>query len=293
MTKEKEYKKLDWDSSFFGIPTGMITCHDLPEDELAVTLHLMKDQGFRLVYYPAAFMIEKESILEQYNGLMADEKVTFVKELGGNGLPEPDSHIISYAGPEVSSQLLTLAWESGIYSRFKVDPHFKNDEYKHLYKKWIERSVSREIAKDVLVYMDGSIIGGMITLGEKNNRGDIGLVAVAESSRGKGIGKKLMIAAEYVFKKMGYQLELVEDMHAENNSRINPEMHLYDCIVIKGLSIDRKKNMLEANYSVCNDIEDMGFISYIPNYLSDPMNFKNKEMAEEKLKLEFKNVLIN
>lgn len=92
------------------------------------------------------------------------------------------------------------------------------------------------------------------------------------------------------FKKMGYQLELVEDMYAENNARMNPEMHLYDCIVIKGLSIDRKKNMPETNYSVCNDIEDMGFISYIPNYLSDPMNFKNKEMAEEKLKLEFKNV---
>ena len=94
------------------------------------------------------------------------------------------------------------------------------------------------------------------------------------------------------FKKMGYQMELVEDMQAENNSRMNPEMHLYDCIVLKGLYIDRKKNMLESNYSVCNDIEDMGFISYIPNYLSDPMNFKNKEMAEEKLKLEFKNVNI-
>jgi len=89
---------------------------------------------------------------------------------------------------------------------------------------------------------------------------------------------------------MGYQMELVEDMKAENSSRINPELHLYDCIVIKGLSIERKKNMAESNYSVCNDIEDMGFISYIPNYLSDPMNFKNKEIAEEKLKLEFKNV---
>jgi len=92
------------------------------------------------------------------------------------------------------------------------------------------------------------------------------------------------------FEKLGYQLELVEDMKGENNERINPEMHLYDCIIIKGLSIDRKKNMPETNYSVCNDIEDMGFISYIPNYLSDPMNFKNKEQAEEKLKLEFKNV---
>jgi len=92
------------------------------------------------------------------------------------------------------------------------------------------------------------------------------------------------------FKSMGYQVELVEDMYGENGGRIRPEFHLYDCIVIKGLSIDRKKNMIESNYSVCNDIEDMGFISYIPNYLSDAMNFKNKELAEEKLNIEFKNV---
>lgn len=92
------------------------------------------------------------------------------------------------------------------------------------------------------------------------------------------------------YKAMGYRIELVEDMKGENNTRIYPEMHLYDCIIIKGLSIDRKKNMEESKYSVCNDIEDMGFISYIPQYLSDPMNFKNKETAEEKLKIEFKNV---
>lgn len=92
------------------------------------------------------------------------------------------------------------------------------------------------------------------------------------------------------FKKKGYQIELVEDMKGENNSRIIPEMHLYDCIVIKGINVERKKNMNESEYSVCNDIEDMGFISYIPNYLSDPMNFKNKDLAEEKLKMEFKNV---
>jgi dTDP-4-amino-4,6-dideoxy-D-galactose acyltransferase len=232
MIREMEYKKLDWDSSFFGILTGMITCNDRQEEVLAETLHSMKEQGFRLVYFPAAFRIENERILDQYNGILADEKVTFVKVFGENVLPEPDSHIISYEGPEVSIDLLTLAWESGIYSRFKVDPHFKNDEYKHLYKKWIERSVSREIAKDVLVYMDGSVIGGMITLGEKNNRGDIGLVAVAESSRGKGIGKKLMAGAENVFKKMGYtQVQVV-------TQGINtPAMKLYEN---SGYTIDER-----------------------------------------------------
>lgn len=89
---------------------------------------------------------------------------------------------------------------------------------------------------------------------------------------------------------MEYQIELVEDMEGENNERVNVEMHLYDCIVLKGLNTDRKKNLSEKDYKVCNDIEDMGFISYVPNYLSDPKNFKNKDTAEEKLKLEFKNV---
>jgi dTDP-4-amino-4,6-dideoxy-D-galactose acyltransferase len=232
MIREMEYKKLDWDSSFFGILTGMITCYDLPEDELSDTLNSMKEQGFRLVYYPAAFKIEKACILNRYNGIMADEKVTFVKAIGENELPEPDSHIISYTGPEVSSQLLALAWESGIYSRFKVDPHFKNDEYKHLYQSWIERSVSREIAKDVLVYMDGTTIGGMITLGEKNKRGDIGLVAVAESARGKGIGKKLMTGAENAFKRMGYQ-----EVQVVTQGINTPAMKLYEN---SGYTIDER-----------------------------------------------------
>ena len=90
---------------------------------------------------------------------------------------------------------------------------------------------------------------------------------------------------------MEYQIELVEDFEGENNDRVKVEMHLYDCIVLKGLNLDRKKNFSEKDYKVCNDIDDMGFISYIPNYLSDPKNFKNNETAEEKLKLEFKNVI--
>jgi len=95
---------------------------------------------------------------------------------------------------------------------------------------------------------------------------------------------------EYKLRK--YTIEVVEDMKANNGYRLFPEMHLYDCVVIKGLFIDREKNMGENDYSVCNDIEDMGFVSYIPNYLSDPNNFKTKEQAEDKLNSgEFKNII--
>lgn len=133
-----------------------------------------------------------------------------LKNIEENYNANTDRHIISYTQKNVTPALLELAWESGIYSRFNVDPNFKSNEYKHLYKTWIEKSVNKEIAKDVLVYMDEDIISGMITLGEKNKRGDIGLLAVSNVARGKGIGKKLMIAAENYFKEKGYdQLQVV------------------------------------------------------------------------------------
>jgi len=85
---------------------------------------------------------------------------------------------------------------------------------------------------------------------------------------------------------------LVEDIKANRGYRLFPELHLYDNIIIKGIKANRKLNLNEKNYSICNDIESMGFISYIPLSLSDPKNFMNKEKAEELLQQEFKTVRI-
>jgi ribosomal protein S18 acetylase RimI-like enzyme len=55
--------------------------------------------------------------------------------------------------------------------------------------------VSQELAKETLVVRQGNEVAGFITLGEKQGCGDIGLVAVAEKHRGRGIGSKLVQAA--------------------------------------------------------------------------------------------------
>ncbi len=231
MNQVADFKSLDWDSSFLGISTGMITRQNLTEIEIGNILEKMKMDGYHLVYYPAAYKIER-TLVNRFNGIMADEKITFTKTIGKITRQETDDHIISYAHKNVSPELLDLAWESGIYSRFNVDPHFKNNEFRQLYKTWIERSVNREIAKDVLIYKDGPSIGGMITLGEKNNKGDIGLVAVAESARGKGIGKKLMTAAENAFRDMGYN-----EVQVVTQGVNVPAMNLYQSC---GYTIDER-----------------------------------------------------
>lgn len=83
------------------------------------------------------------------------------------------------------------------------------------------------------------------------------------------------------YERNGYSLELLEDMKANNNQRINPELHLYDNIIIKGLSINRKINGKESDYSVCNDIEDMGFLSYLHKSMGDAQNFTSIRTGED------------
>jgi hypothetical protein len=103
------------------------------------------------------------------------------------------------------------------------------------------------------------------------------------------LAKRLKYWLEDLKEKKQY-LELLEDIKANKGKRIYPELQLYDSIVIKGIKAERELNMPENNYSVYNDIDHMGFISYIPLYLSDPKNFINKEETEKLLEEEFKTV---
>ncbi len=56
----------------------------------------------------------------------------------------------------------------------------------------------------MLVFSADKEIDGFVTLGQKNNRGDIGIIAVDGKQRGKGIGKSLMLSAEQWFANHGY-----------------------------------------------------------------------------------------
>ena len=204
MTEELNYKPLPWDSAHFGFPVASIPDGELEENDLSGILEILRTEGTRLVYHSRSQPLRDERMLIRFDGLLADEKVTFAKQLTRESGVETDEHIHPYAESSVSDALLKLALDAGKFSRFRIDPHFRNNEYQSLYRTWIERSVSRDIAHEVIVYESDGQVLGMVTMGEKNHRGDIGLVAVSELARGKGIGKKLMIAAENDFRRRGY-----------------------------------------------------------------------------------------
>ncbi len=87
-----------------------------------------------------------------------------------------------------------------MYSRFGVDNRIPPDKFEELYRVWIERSVRREIADDVLVVTNGAgveSLAGMVTVKVTEGVGNIGLIAVSEEYRGQGIGSLLVQAAHH------------------------------------------------------------------------------------------------
>ena len=203
---------LDWDSNFFGYKIGEISY--LSEN----VLDNAKDQNYLLLYLKLTSNNDNYNYVNVLkNGILVDEKVTYLKNL--EKLSTEDNFDVEiYSDNFVSKELYDLALQSGTYSRYKVDENFKNNEFERLYKVWIENSVNKLIAKKIIIQKLNNKPIGLLTLGIKNERADIGILAVDESIRGKGVGKNLIEQSFFESKIMNLNNIQVVTQKANKNA---------------------------------------------------------------------------
>ncbi|MFQ5528652.1 MAG: GNAT family N-acetyltransferase, partial [Thermoanaerobaculia bacterium] len=201
----KKYRILDWDSEFFGIKVSRVTQPSLGEETLRDLLVELRGTGVSLVYWPAGREL-RSIVARRLHGHLVDVKTTFAVNLGSLELSvlKPRRIVERYSPPMSLTDLEYLALEAGRYSRFAVDPNIPRERFEALYRAWIRRSLRKEIAREVLVIRERDRVVGMITLGDKSGRGDIGLVAVASDCRGRKYGQTLVRAAQLWFLERGY-----------------------------------------------------------------------------------------
>jgi dTDP-4-amino-4,6-dideoxy-D-galactose acyltransferase len=197
----KDFLLLDWDTHFFGYKIASVRVTEFGLKKLNNLIRELEEQDFKLAYcFVDPDDIVSNDSLKQISVFLAAEKVTYSIEVTREfNFPVTD-HITTYNFINTSEKLKNLAIQSGLYSRFKIDPDFHNNEFERLYTEWIEKSVERKLANEVLTYNEGNEILGFITLAMGENTGLIGLIAVEENQRGKAIGKKLIGAALLFFK---------------------------------------------------------------------------------------------
>lgn len=190
----KSYSEiLPWDTEFFKFPVARIN------DDINIfnkeVFESLSENNTRLAYYssPQKISIPQHTL---YEIKLVDEKITYTKKIINH---PSDAKISSYVRDYPEQKLIDLAIESGFYSRFNNDKKIGSTNFINLYTQWIVKSVSRDIADDVLVYHEGNILAGFVTVGHKSNKATIGIIAVDKNYRGKGISKALMLTAENIY----------------------------------------------------------------------------------------------
>lgn len=198
----KNYQHLGWDSNFFGFGVARILPARLGTRALQGILRELREANVALAYW-AADPNDRDSgqAAVECMGFLADRKITFSvdSEVLHKNMPliAANAQVEEFCAEGPTAELEALAIQAGEFSRFRVDPRIPPGRFIELYRQWIRKSVNGELAEKVYVVRSevGKILG-MVTVGEKNGRGDIGLLAVDRLARGRNLGLALVSAAQ-------------------------------------------------------------------------------------------------
>lgn len=180
---------LEWDSVFFGFPVarvreglGLISCAEVAQ--------LMSENGIELLYWGSPDRLPRE-----WDLCYVGTQVTFEAAISQKLLTKSqDAELQIEPFPErrASKELRMLAYEAGWSSRFQCDARIAPSEFVRLYDTWIDRSCRGEIASAVFVAKIGEQVVGFVTLQSQDEVMQVGLIAIAATHRGRGIGSALL-----------------------------------------------------------------------------------------------------
>jgi dTDP-4-amino-4,6-dideoxy-D-galactose acyltransferase len=189
---KNDIKYLEWDSLFFDKKIGQITI----ERELDI---LQEDKS----KYDLIYVFSKNGEL---NLNLVDKKVIYLIDDLISYKDEINNIELFQDSQNNHADLLNLALQSGKHSRFKSDSNFKDEDYKKLYTEWIKKSISKDLATDIIIKKSKNKIIGFATLARKTDElADIGLVAVDLAYRGKGLAKEIIMNTLKLAARQGYK----------------------------------------------------------------------------------------
>ncbi len=186
---------LPWDSEFFGFRIGRLATSRLTPGSLRATLAWAAAEKLRCAYFFAQADDAETLVLAHEGGFrFVDMRMELAVDLPA-ALDRPASPVLRAAVAADLPDLEALARISHDDTRFFKDPAFPADRSAELYAAWIRRDFQRH---RILVATDESgHIAGYVTCQTENAPaiGRIGLIAVAETARRRGLGRALVTGA--------------------------------------------------------------------------------------------------
>lgn len=186
-------QKLDWDSAFFNIKIGEI----FYEEEIDIK----ETSNFDLLYIKSLNDFDLE--VSDFENSFSEKKIIFSKDLSENENTSINQILVYDEFKHSLNEIYQLAYESGTYSRFNLDENIQKGIFQKMYDKWVDNSINKSFADELLVYEEESQVMGFITYKITQQNASIGLIAVNPTFQRKGIGKKLLNHVESKLFKRG------------------------------------------------------------------------------------------
>ena len=132
-------KYLQWDSDFFNKKIGELS----PNEAINVPFNLTQDYDLIIIKQIKDFSCE----IDGYEKTFEETKVLFEKKLTFDNINEIVIEDTDFQN-KPPEDFYDLAYESGKYSRFKLDLNLKN-KFQDIYKKWVDNSLNKTFAEKV------------------------------------------------------------------------------------------------------------------------------------------------
>jgi len=212
-----EVHRLDWDSRFFGISIGRV---DFPPDRLnpgaiAYALRSAESMNLACLYLQMPFVSpEVTAFCARPDFLLVDIKTVLSKNPAPEALPEEPGWAVIPPEEAHHPVLEDITEAVSQTSRFRFDPRFGLAGAARLYRTWLRNSLEGGFVSDFLVAAKHGRAEGFITLRTKDGAPHIDLLGVADEARGRGVGGRLIRAAEARVKAQGGdRLDVVTQGH--------------------------------------------------------------------------------
>lgn len=188
---------LEWDSEFFGVTIGRLRSERLDRASLDLAVEWCGQHEVDCLY---ALLTAEDAhtvrLAEEAGARFTDMRVTMRAPAG----QEPESPVadapmpapaLRPSEPEDVPALETIARAAHAHSRFYFDTSFPDERCDALYERWIRESCAGFADEVIVAELDGRAVGYVTMHLDPSAAARIGLLGVAEDTRGRGIGAAL------------------------------------------------------------------------------------------------------
>jgi dTDP-4-amino-4,6-dideoxy-D-galactose acyltransferase len=209
MSVEPFCEFLRWDSDFFGKRIAHVVPAAVNAQVIAGITDWCRKEHIDCLYYLCPAEDTESSRCAENEGFhLVDIRVTLeqgVAHLTSHGRPEATG-IVRLSRPQDVAVLSKIAGDSHHDGRFYADGRFPKELCDRFYATWIEKSCQGYAQAVWVCEAEGLAVGYVSCHLEGSHRGKIGLMAVAQEARGRGLGGNVVRAALDWFGQQGVEV---------------------------------------------------------------------------------------